>query len=210
MEHHTSQHTSSRVEYTAPPAALPTAAHRRSSQAIVCCAVCRFLQVFDNTPPVYPARDAIKGCLWPNNKLWFAFSDIVVNSIFGFATINDACSSRKLTTQLVACSTSLKLTRSTAQGIDTRNCKYDVATRILKLKALRALDSTQRWIHNMVWRVTDECGNSKDYVAGIVVGPSYPTDAYTEYFDKTLGIWEVTRSSVGPAAGPCFAAGLSS
>lgn len=147
--------------------------------------------------------------MWPNNRLWFAFSDIAVNNLFGFGTINDACSSRNLTTQLVACSTSLTLTRSTAKGIDTTNCKYDAATRVLKLRALRALVSTQRWIHNIVWRATDECGNSKDYVAGIVVGPSYPTDTYTEVFNQALGIWDVTRSSVGQAAGPCLVAGLS-
>jgi hypothetical protein len=168
------------------------------------------LQVYDTTPPTYPARDAVKGCLWPNNRRWYAFSDIAINSVFGFGTIVDACSSRNLTTRLVSCSTSLTLSRSTRKGIDTSNCQYNPTTRVLKLKALRPLDTTQRWIHNMVWRVADDCGNTKDYVAGIVVGPSFSTDVYTEAFDPAQGILEVTRTSIGTSSTACLVADLAS
>lgn len=166
-------------------------------------------QVFDVTPPMYPARDGIKACLWPNNKLWKSFSDIALNNLF-FGSMNDSCSGRNVTGTLVGCSTSLKLSRSTTKGIDTTNCQYNSATRVLKLKALRALSSTDKFIHNIVWRVRDECGNSKDYVAGIVVAPSFTSDVYTEYYDTTQKIWDVKKTSAGTKSTTCIVADLAS
>lgn len=115
-----------------------------------------------------------------------------------------------VTGQVVACYTSFSLSRSTTKGIDTTNCKYNAATRVLKLKALRSLDSTARYIHNIVWRVRDECGNSKDYVAGIIVGPSWSSDVYTEYYNQKQNIWDVQKTSSGTVSSACIVADLAS
>lgn len=122
------------------------------------------MQVYDTQPPVYPAGDGIKVCIFPPNNKYVTFANFTTsNAYFGLGSAQDACSkATQLKWTVVGC------TPSAANKGHDPICKYDSATDTLSVPAVAAHGDADN-IFTIKVKITDPCGNGRLVSSAVAV-----------------------------------------